>query len=94
VAQLTVEPGEAIRLRLEHALAAEEVNLASEDGRARTETLIEETLRSYEAEALSGQAPPLAAEQRAMVDTSCETSSSGWGRSPSGCWPTRSRRSG
>jgi pilus assembly protein CpaF len=67
VAQLTVEPVEAIRLRLERALGAEEVNLASEDGRARTETLIEETLRSYEAEALSGQAPPFAAEQRAAI---------------------------
>ncbi len=67
MAQLTVEPLEAIRLRLERALAAEEVNLASEDGRVRTETLIEEALRSYEAEALSGQAPPFAAEQRVAI---------------------------
>jgi pilus assembly protein CpaF len=67
VAELTLEPAETVRLRLERALAAEEVNLASETGRARTEQLIDETLRSYEAEALSGQAPPLAAEQRSEI---------------------------
>ena len=55
MAELTLEPAETVRLRLERALAAEEVNLASEAGRGRTEELIEETLRSYEAEALSGQ---------------------------------------
>jgi len=67
VAELTLEPAETIRVRLERALAAEEVNLASEEGRARTEELIAETLRSYEAEALSGQAPPLEDEQRREV---------------------------
>jgi pilus assembly protein CpaF len=67
VAELTLEPAETVRSRLERALAAEEVNLASEAGRARTEQLIEETLRTYEAEALSGQAPPLAAEQRTAI---------------------------
>jgi pilus assembly protein CpaF len=67
VAELTLEPAETVRLRLERALAAEEVNLASEAGRARTEQLIDETLRSYEAEALSGQSPPLEAEQRSEI---------------------------
>lgn len=65
--ELTLEPQETIRLRLESALAAEDVNLASEPGRARTEELIEETLRSYEAEALSGQALRLDAQQRAEI---------------------------
>ncbi len=51
--ELTLEPAETIRLRLESALASEEVNLVSEAGRGRTEELIEATLRSYEAEALS-----------------------------------------
>ena len=67
MAELTLEPAETVRVRLERALAAEEVNLASEAGRDRTEQLIEETLRSYEAEALSGQAPPLAAEERSAI---------------------------
>jgi pilus assembly protein CpaF len=67
VAELTLDPAETVRVRLERALAAEEVNLASEAGRARTEQLIEETLRSYEAEALSGEAPPLAPEQRTAI---------------------------
>jgi pilus assembly protein CpaF len=67
VAELTLDPAETVRVRLERALAAEEVNLASEAGRARSEQLIEETLRSYEAEALSGQAPQLALEQRTAI---------------------------
>ena len=67
MAELTLDPAETVRVRLERALAAEEVNLASEPGRARTEQLIEETLRSYEAETLSGQAPPLPAEQRSAI---------------------------
>ena len=67
MAELTLEPAETVRLRLERALASEEVNLASEAGRGRTGELIEETLRSYEAEALSGQAPPLAPEERSAI---------------------------
>ena len=63
----TLEAAEAIRGRLERALLQEEVNLASENGRGRTEELIEETLRSYEAEALSGQAPALASRERAGI---------------------------
>lgn len=63
----TLEAAEAIRGRLERALLHEEVNLASENGRGRTEELIEETLRSYEAEALSGQAPALGSRERAGI---------------------------
>jgi pilus assembly protein CpaF len=63
----TREAAEAIRGRLERALLQEEVNLASENGRGRTEELIEETLRSYEAEALSGQAPALDSRERAAI---------------------------
>jgi pilus assembly protein CpaF len=64
---VTLEPVETVRLRLERALGTEEVNLTTELGRARAEEMIEDTLRSYEAEALSGQAPPLPREQRAAI---------------------------
>src|SRR5438034_7455890 len=67
MAELTMDPAETVRVRVERALASEEVNLASEAGRGRTEELIEETLRSYEAEALSGQAPPLDPELRVEI---------------------------
>src|SRR6266571_3871558 len=67
MSELTLEPAEAVRARLERALASEEVNLASEVGRGRTEELIEETLRSYEAEALSGQAAQLDPEHRVAI---------------------------
>ena len=63
----TLEAADTIRGRLERALLQEEVNLASENGRGRTEELIEEILRSYEAEALSGQAPALDSQQRAGI---------------------------
>ena len=67
MAELTIEPAETVRVRVERALAAEEVNLASEAGRGRTEELIEETLRTYEAEALSGQAPRLREDRAAIA---------------------------
>src|SRR6266542_634010 len=67
MSELTLEPAEAVRARVERALASEEVNLASEVGRGRTEELIEETLRSYEAEALSGQAAQLDPEHRVAI---------------------------
>jgi pilus assembly protein CpaF len=63
----TLEPAETIRSRVEHALVAEDVNLASETGRGRTEELIEEALRSYEADALSGQTQVLEPERRAEI---------------------------
>ncbi len=56
-----------MRLRVERALATEEVNLASEQGRARAQTLIEEVLRAYEADALNGQERELAADEREQL---------------------------
>src|SRR5881409_13062 len=67
MSELTLEPAEAVRARVERALASEEVNLASEVGRGRTEELIEETLRTYEAEALSGQTAQLDPEHRVAI---------------------------
>ena len=57
VADVLIEPEARIRARVENALAAEEINLNSEQGRARAQELIDEALRYDEAEALSGQAP-------------------------------------
>ena len=62
-----MDAAETVRVRVERALAVEEVNLASEAGRGRTEEVIEETLRTYEAEALSGQAARLSVEDRAAI---------------------------
>jgi pilus assembly protein CpaF len=67
VAEVVTDPRELVRVRVERALATEEVNLASEQGRARAQTLIEEVLRSYEADALNGQERELAAEERAQL---------------------------
>lgn len=67
MADVLSEPEERIRARVEGALAAEEVNLNSEQGRARAAELIEQVLRDHEAEALNGQAPELAAEERARI---------------------------
>jgi pilus assembly protein CpaF len=52
VAELS--PGEVIRARVERALTACEANLASAAGREQAEALIEEAIRSYQAEALAG----------------------------------------
>ena len=59
-----LSPPELVRVRIEHALAGEEVNLASEQGRSRASELIEEVLRAYEADALAGSAPELADGER------------------------------
>jgi pilus assembly protein CpaF len=67
VAEVVTDPRELVRVRVERALATEEVNLASEQGRARAQTLIEEVLRSYEADALNGQERELAADERAQL---------------------------
>jgi pilus assembly protein CpaF len=66
VAEMT-DPREAVRLRVEHALAAEDVNLTSNAGRERTRQVIEETLNAHTADALNGQAPELTPEQRAQL---------------------------
>lgn len=49
-----LSPREVVRARVEHALAAEQVNLTSGSGRTRAEEVIEQTLRGYQAEALAG----------------------------------------
>jgi pilus assembly protein CpaF len=67
VAEVVTDPRELVRVRVERALAAEEVNLASEQGRARAQALIEEVLRSYEADALNGQERELAADEREQL---------------------------
>ena len=67
MAELVTDPRELVRVRVERALATEEVNLASEQGRARAQTLIEEVLRSYEADALNGQERELAADEREQL---------------------------
>jgi pilus assembly protein CpaF len=67
VAELVTDPRELVRVRVERALAAEEVNLASEQGRARAQTLIEEVLRAYEADALNGQERELTGDEREQL---------------------------
>jgi pilus assembly protein CpaF len=52
VAELS--PAELVRGRVERALTVAQVNLASSAGREQAEALIEETLRTYQAEALAG----------------------------------------
>jgi pilus assembly protein CpaF len=64
VAELVTDPRELVRVRVERALAAEEINLASEQGRARAQTLIEEVLRAYEADALNGQEREFTGDER------------------------------
>jgi pilus assembly protein CpaF len=66
VAELT-DPRDLVRLRVERALASEEVNLASHAGRERTEQLIDDVLSTYTAEALNGQAPELTPDERARL---------------------------
>ena len=67
MASVVTDPRELVRARVEHALAAEQVNLASEPGRERAQNLIEEVLRAYEADALNGQARELTAEEREQL---------------------------
>jgi pilus assembly protein CpaF len=67
VAEVVTDPRELVRLRVERALATEEVNLASEQGRARAQTLIEEVLRAYEADALNGQERELTGDEREQL---------------------------
>lgn len=61
------EPRELIRVRVENALAGEQIDLGEQAGRERTERLIEEILDAYVAEALNGQAPELSAQERAQL---------------------------
>lgn len=79
MAELIGGPDEVIRIRVERALAAEEINLASEPGRIRARELIDETIRGYEAEALNGQAEILSSEQRERVARELENDLLGLG---------------
>ena len=67
MADVVTDPRELVRVRVERALAAEEVNLASEQGRQRAQTLIEEVMRGYEADALNGQERELARDEREQL---------------------------
>lgn len=61
-----LSPGETIRQRVEHRLASDEVDLASEQGRTRTAQIIDTVLADYAAEALSN-GEPLTDGQREQV---------------------------
>jgi pilus assembly protein CpaF len=67
VAEVVTDPRELVRVRVERALATEEDNLASAQGRARAQTLIEEVLRAYEADALNGQERELTGDEREQL---------------------------
>jgi pilus assembly protein CpaF len=67
LADVLIDPEERIRARVEHALAAEEVNLNSEQGRVRAHELIEQVLRDHDADALNGQAAELDAAERDRI---------------------------
>src|SRR5260221_621823 len=67
MAELTHDPAEVVRLRVERALAAEEVNLASESGRERAVDLITEILNGYDADALNGQAVTVTPAERERI---------------------------
>jgi pilus assembly protein CpaF len=62
--ELTGSAAEAVRLRVERALTAGEVNLASEAGRERTSQIIDQELAGYHAQALNGQAAELSEQDR------------------------------
>ena len=53
MAELTAAAGERVRAHVEGALTAKQVNLASPEGRAQAEALIEEALTAYQADALT-----------------------------------------
>jgi pilus assembly protein CpaF len=50
---IDLDTTEAVRLRVEQTLAAEQVNLTSEDGRERTERIIDAEIDTYHAQALN-----------------------------------------
>jgi pilus assembly protein CpaF len=53
---------DTMRARVEHALAAERIDLTMEDGRARASELIDDCIRAYKAEQLAGDGELLAEE--------------------------------
>lgn len=61
------DPTEAVRLRVEQVLAAEQVNLTSSQGRERTERIIEQEIDSYHAQVLNGDGAEFSEPQRAAL---------------------------
>jgi len=58
---------ETVRLRVERALAAEQVNLTSEHGRERTEALIDREIDAYHAQSLNDGVPRLSEDERTVL---------------------------
>jgi len=58
----SMSPADTMRARVEHALAAERIDLTTEDGRARASELIDECIRAYKAEQLAGDGEVLGEE--------------------------------
>lgn len=58
---------ETVRLRVERALAAEQVNLTSEQGRERTEALIDREIDAYHAQSLNDGVPRLSEDERTVL---------------------------
>jgi pilus assembly protein CpaF len=58
----SISLGETIRARVEHALAAERIDLTTEEGRARASEQIDECIRVYKSEQLAGDGELLAGE--------------------------------
>jgi pilus assembly protein CpaF len=68
IEQANSEPGEAIRRRVEQALAAEQVDLTREQGRERTLHIIDREIADYHAHALnSGDGGQLTEQDRAAL---------------------------
>jgi pilus assembly protein CpaF len=63
----TAEAGEIVRLSVEKALAREQVNLTSEEGRERTAHIIDDEIESFHALALNGQQAELSEQDRAAL---------------------------
>jgi pilus assembly protein CpaF len=66
VADIT-DPAETLRLRVEHALAADQVDLTSESGRELTEQIIARELDDYHAHTLNNGTPELSETERAAL---------------------------
>ena len=90
----TVDATEAVRLRVEQVLAAEQVNLTSLKGREHAGRIIDQEIDTYHAETLNGRAAQLSSTTAPRSHARCATTSSASARSPSRCSPTPRRRSG
>jgi pilus assembly protein CpaF len=64
---VTVDATEAVRLRVEQVLAAEQVNLTSRQGREQTERIIDQEIDTYHAQTLNGRAAELSEQERAAL---------------------------